>query len=70
MVMVTAKYTVRSAIAGCTKAIASFLDQNIKAKCSFKLENLSEDITKKDLIIMFDTEVDRNAFRMQSTPAK
>jgi hypothetical protein len=68
--MTTAKYTARFTTAGRITAIESWLDQNIKGKWSFKLENVSEDMSKKDYVLMFDDEVDRNAFRTRFTPAK
>lgn len=65
-----AKYTARFITAGRITSIENWLKQKIKGNWSFKLESISEDMSKKSYVLMFDDAVDCNAFKIRFTPAK
>ncbi|NKB45969.1 MAG: hypothetical protein GKS03_17025 [Alphaproteobacteria bacterium] len=66
----TAKYTARFTTAGRLTSIEKWLKQNMKGNWSFKLESVSDDMSKKSYALMFDDAIDCNAFKMRFTPAK
>lgn len=66
----TAKYTARFTTAGRLTSIETWLKQNMKGNWSFKLDSVSEDMSKKSYVLMFDDAIDCNAFKMRFTPAK
>ena len=65
-----AKYTAQFTTAGRLTSIENWLKQNMKGQWSFKLESVSDDMSKKSYMLMFDDAIDCNAFKMRLTPAK
>lgn len=65
-----AKYTARFTTAGRLTSIENWLKENMQGNWSFKLESVSDDMSKKSYVLVFDDAVDCNAFKMRFTPAK
>lgn len=59
------KYTARFTTAGRLTKLENWLSQNAKGAWSFKLEDVSEDMAKKNYVVIFNDKADRDLFRQR-----
>lgn len=63
--MTTGKFTARFTTGGRLTSLEDWLAQNAKGKWSFKLEDVSEDMSKKNYLVVFNSKEDRDLFRQR-----
>lgn len=56
-------FTVRFTTSGRIQPIENWLRQNVRGKWTIKVDGAAEDLSKKNYVIIFEQEADRNAFR-------
>jgi hypothetical protein len=56
-------YVVRFTTGGRINSIEDWLNQNAVGKWTIKIDGLFDDLRKKDYVLVFEREEDRNAFR-------
>lgn len=61
--MTTGKFTARFTTGGRLTSLETWLAQNAKSSWSFKLEDVSEDMSKKNYVVLFNDKEDRDLFR-------
>lgn len=61
--MTTGKFTARFTTGGRLTNVEDWLAQNAKGSWSFKLEDVSEDMSKKNYVVLFNDREDRDLFR-------
>ena len=60
--MTATKFIARFTTAGKLTAVENWLQEHITGHWSFKLEGVSDDMSRKDYLLIFDHEVDRESF--------
>lgn len=61
--MINGKFTARFTTGGRLTSLENWLAQNAKSSWSFKLEDVSEDMSKKNYVVLFNDKDDRDLFR-------
>ena len=59
------KFTARFTTGGRLTSLEEWLTQNAKGTWSFKLEDVSEDMSKKNYLVVFSKQEDRDLFRQR-----
>lgn len=59
------KFTARFTTGGRLTSLEDWLAQHAKGKWSFKLEDVSEDMSKKNYVVLFNDKEDRDLFRQR-----
>lgn len=68
--MTGVKYRSKFATAGRLAPIENWLKLNIEGQWSIKLDDVSDDMSKKNYLLLFDDEDDRNSFARRFTQGK
>ena len=68
--MTATKFTARFTTAGRLDNIESWLKQHVKGKWSFKLDSVSDDMSKKNYVLIFDDAVDSDSFKTRFSLGK
>ena len=68
--MATTTYSTRFTTGGRLATVESWLRQNTRSEWTFKLEDVSDDMSKKTYVIMFNDKADYDLFRFRFPPSK
>ncbi len=68
--MATATYNTRFTTGGRLATVELWLRKNAKSKWKFKLEDVSDDMSKKTYVVMFNDKSDYDLFRHRFPPTK
>ena len=65
--MTAAKFRAKFATAGRLAPIENWLNLNITGEWSIKMDSVSDDMAKKNYVLLFDDEGDRDSFALRFT---
>ena len=68
--MTAAKFRARFSTAGRLAPIENWLKLNIEGQWSIKMDSVSDDMSKKNYLLLFDDERDRDSFTLRFTHGK
>jgi len=68
--MTAAKFRAKFATAGRLAPIENWLKLNIEGEWAIKMDSVSDDMSKKNYLLLFDDESDRDSFTLRFTEGK
>jgi hypothetical protein len=63
--MTAAKFRAKFSTAGRIAPVEEWLKLNIKGRWSIQMDSVSDDMSKKNYLILFDNEADRDSFKLR-----
>jgi len=63
--MTAAKFRAKFSTAGRIAPVENWLKLNIKGPWSIQMDSVSDDMSKKNYLILFDDEADRDSFKLR-----